>query len=142
MAIFIILYGNCYPPNGEFKLICIGKFARRTWVNFTQQYGKNRQRCQQNAFYYAIWQLLLYFYREFPSKILSAYGAMYIRQKSTVIIIKWKKNTNTTTKVFYRCIPGCKHITSLVRLQAWKNDQLSRFYRRPHKSEYSLRSWL
>ena len=71
MAIFTILYRNYYPPHGEFKLICIGKFARRTWVNFTQQYGKNRQRCQQNTYYYAVWQLLLYFYREFPSKILS-----------------------------------------------------------------------
>ena len=40
-------------------------------MNFTQQCGKNRQRCQQNTFYYAVWQLLLYFYREFPSKILS-----------------------------------------------------------------------
>ena len=42
-------------------------------MNFTQQYGKNRQRCQQNIFYYAVWQLLLYFYREFPSKILSVW---------------------------------------------------------------------
>ena len=50
--------------------MCIGKFDRRTSVNFTQQYGKNRQRYQQNAFYYAVWQLLLYFYRQFPSKIL------------------------------------------------------------------------
>ena len=49
-AIFTILYGNYYSPHGEFELICIGKFARRTWVNFTQQYGKNRQRCQQNKF--------------------------------------------------------------------------------------------
>ena len=70
-AIFTILYGNYYPPHGEFKLIWIGKFARRTWVNFTQQYGKNGQRHQQNIFYYAVWQLLLYFYREFPLKILS-----------------------------------------------------------------------
>ena len=45
LPIFTILHGNYYPPHGEFKLICIGKFARRTWVNFTQQYGKNRQRC-------------------------------------------------------------------------------------------------
>ena len=30
VAIFTILYGNYYPPHGEFKLICIGKFARRT----------------------------------------------------------------------------------------------------------------
>ena len=29
VAIFTILYGNYYPPHGEFKLICIGKFARR-----------------------------------------------------------------------------------------------------------------
>ena len=73
VAIFTILYGNYYPLHGEFKLICIGKFARRTWVNFSQQYEKNRQRCHQNAFYYAVWQLLLYFCREFPSKILSVY---------------------------------------------------------------------
>ena len=70
MAIFTILYGNYYPAHGEFKLICLGKFSRRTWVNFTQQYEKNRRRCQQNIFYYAVWQLLLYFYREFHSKIL------------------------------------------------------------------------
>ena len=34
---------------------------------------KNSQTCQQNTFYYAVWQLLLYFYREYPSKILSVY---------------------------------------------------------------------
>ena len=50
MAIFTIVYGNYYPPHGEFKLICIRKVAIRTWVSFTQQYGKNRQRCQQNTF--------------------------------------------------------------------------------------------
>ena len=53
VAIFTILYGNYYPPRGDFKLICIGKFARRTWVNFTKHYGKNSQMCQQNTFYYA-----------------------------------------------------------------------------------------
>ena len=50
MAILTILFGNYYPPHGEFELICIGKFAIWTWVNFTQQYEKNRQRCQQNTF--------------------------------------------------------------------------------------------
>ena len=30
VAIFTILYGNYYPPHGEFNLICIGKLARRT----------------------------------------------------------------------------------------------------------------
>ena len=30
VAIFTILYGNYYPPHGKVKLICIGKFARRT----------------------------------------------------------------------------------------------------------------
>ena len=69
--IFTILHGHYHPPHGDFKLICIEKFARRTWVNFTQQHKKNRQGFQQNTFYYAVWQLLLYFYREFPSKILS-----------------------------------------------------------------------
>ena len=72
---FTILYGNYYPPHGEFMLICIGKFARRTWVNFTQQYGKNRRRYQKNKFYYAVWQLLPYYYREFPSKILSVWAS-------------------------------------------------------------------
>ena len=84
VAIFTILYGTYYPPHGEFKLICIGKFARWTWVNFTAQYGKNHQRCQQNKFYYAVWQLLLYYYREFPSKILSVYNHIV---KSTIIIL-------------------------------------------------------
>ena len=27
---FTILHGNHYPSHGELKLICIGKFARRT----------------------------------------------------------------------------------------------------------------
>ena len=75
MAISTILFGKYYPLPGEFKLICIGKFARRTWLYFAQQYGKNRQRCQQNTFYYAVWQSLLYFYKEIPSKILSVYNA-------------------------------------------------------------------
>ena len=73
VAIFTILYVNYYPPHEEFKLICIGKVAKRTWVNFIQQYGKNCQRCVQNIFYYAVWQLLLYFYREFPWKILAVW---------------------------------------------------------------------
>ena len=60
MAIFNILYGNYYRPHREFNLICLGKFSTWTWVNFTQQYGKNRQTCQRNTFYYAVWQLLLY----------------------------------------------------------------------------------
>ena len=42
VVIFTILHGNYNPPYVKFKLICIGKFARRTRVNFTQQYGKNR----------------------------------------------------------------------------------------------------
>ena len=87
VAIFTILYGNYYPAHGEFKLICIGKFARRTWVNFTQQYGKNRQSCQQNIFHYAVWQLLLYFYREFPSKILSVYENVVMK----VFFCFWNK---------------------------------------------------
>ena len=40
-------------------------------MNLTQQYGNNRQSCQQNKFYYVVWELLLYYYREFPLKILS-----------------------------------------------------------------------
>ena len=30
VAIFTILSGNYYPLHGEFELICIGKFSRRT----------------------------------------------------------------------------------------------------------------
>ena len=72
VAIFTILCGNYYPLHGKCKLIFIGKFVMRSWVNFTQQYGKNRQRCQQNKSYYAVWQLLPYYYRKHSSKILSA----------------------------------------------------------------------
>ena len=53
-------------------------------MNFTQQYGKNRQRCQQNKFYYAVWQLVLYYYREFPSKILAVYDLKKIGYDSKV----------------------------------------------------------
>ena len=77
VEIFTILYGNYFSPHKKFKLISIGKFARRTRVNFTQQCGQNRQRWQQNTYYYAVWQLLLYFYREFPSKILSVYAIFH-----------------------------------------------------------------
>ena len=75
VAIFNILYGDYYPTHGEFKLICTGKFFRRTWVNFNQQYRQNRQKCQQNKFYYAVCQLLLYYKSEFPSKILSVWSS-------------------------------------------------------------------
>ena len=68
VAIFTILYGNYYPPHGEFKLICIRKFAKSTWMNFTQKYGKNRQRCQQNKFYYAVWQYCYIIIENFPQK--------------------------------------------------------------------------
>ena len=51
MAIFTILYDNYYPPHGYFKLICIGKLARRTWVNLTQRYGQNRQTRQQIVYF-------------------------------------------------------------------------------------------
>ena len=54
-------------------------------MNFTQQYGKNHQRCQQNKFYYAVWQLLLYFYREFSSKILSVHYFKLTRMKFTYL---------------------------------------------------------
>ena len=68
MAIFTILYGNYYPPHGEFKLICIGKFARRAWVNFTQRYGKNRQRCEQNNFTMLYGNYCYIFIENFPQK--------------------------------------------------------------------------
>ena len=68
MAIFTILYGNYYPPHGEFKLICMGKFSRRAWVNFTQQYGKNRQRCEQNNFTMLYGNYCYIFIENFPPK--------------------------------------------------------------------------
>ena len=52
-------------------------------MNSTQQYGKNRQWCQQNEFYYAVCQSLLYYYREFPSNILSVYnGGQRIKEET------------------------------------------------------------
>ena len=68
MAIFTIPYGNYYPPHGEFELICIGKFAIRTWVNFTQQFGKNRQRCQKNTFTMLYGNYCYIFIENFPQK--------------------------------------------------------------------------
>ena len=68
VAIFTVLYGNYCSPHGEFKLICIGKFARRAWVNFTQQYGKNRQRCEQNNFTMLYGNYCYIFIANFPQK--------------------------------------------------------------------------
>ena len=68
MAVFTILYGNYYPPHGEFELICIGKFTKRTCVNFTQQYGKNRQSCQQNKFTMLYGNYCYIFTENFPQK--------------------------------------------------------------------------
>ena len=68
MAVFNILYGNYYPPHGEFELICIGKFARRTWVDLIQQYGKNRRRCQQNKFNMLYGNYCFIFIENFPQK--------------------------------------------------------------------------
>ena len=68
MAVFTILHGHYYPPHEEFELICIGKFSRRTWVNFTQQYGKNRHRCQQNKFIMLYGNYCYIFKQNFPQK--------------------------------------------------------------------------
>ena len=65
-------------------------------MNFTQQYGKNRQRCQQNTFYYAVWQLLLYFDKEFPLKILSMY-----RNNEVLSCSEWKKDVIITDSKEY-----------------------------------------
>ena len=92
VAIYTILYGNYYPPHGEFKLIYIEKFSRRTWVNFTQQCGKNRQRCQQTKFYYAVWQLLLYYDRDFRSKILSVTDIRTINFRSYKYPVNYQVN--------------------------------------------------
>ena len=68
MAVFTILYGNYYTPYGEFEVICIGKFARRTRVNFTQQYGKTHQRCQENKFTMLYGNYCYTFIENFPQK--------------------------------------------------------------------------
>ena len=49
MAVFTILYGNYYPPHGEFELICIGEICQTDLSEF-HPWGKNRQRCQENIF--------------------------------------------------------------------------------------------
>ena len=131
VAIFTILYGNDYPTYGEFKLICIGKFARRTWVNFTQQYRKNRQRCQKKTFYYAVWQLLLYYYRKFPSKTLSVYFELFR--------YLWRKYFNWMNNFKMIYINSGRHIyffTTLIREQGVK------FLRRVKISYSKISEWL
>ena len=70
-------------------------------MNFTQQYGKNRQSCQQYKFYYAVWQLLPYYYREFPSKILSVYKKLRILIKDFVNFIIIKLTSNFHSCLFW-----------------------------------------
>ena len=123
VAIFTILYDYYYPPHGKFKLICIGKFARRAWVNFTQQYGKNRQRCQQNTFYYAAWQLLLYFNREFPSKILSVYTEgilLVVLTKRPQLYIFSKRYQKFCKTYQYLKLDGTKYGSKFVKLIKFK----------------------
>ena len=45
---------------------------------------KSRE-CQRNTYHYAVWQLLLYFYSEFPSKILSVYTLGIHEKKKNLI---------------------------------------------------------
>ena len=86
MAIFTILYGNYYPPHGELNLICIGKFARLTWGNFTQQYGKNRQRCQKINFTMLYGNCCYIFIENFPRKYapytVGCWKEMHLRKKA------------------------------------------------------------
>ena len=82
MAVFTILYGNYYPPHREFELIFLGKFSRRTWVNFTQQYGKNRhQRYQQNKF--------TMLYGNYCYILTVSSHTEYVKRK--IIVIAWVK---------------------------------------------------
>ena len=95
MAIFTILYGNYYPPHGKFKLMCIGKFARRTWVNFTQQYGKNRQRCQKNKFTMLYGNYCYIFINNFPQKfspcnVAMKYFGIIDKNVAAIFQLQWK----------------------------------------------------
>ena len=81
MAILTILYGIYYPSHREFKLICIGKFARRAQVNFTQQYGKNRQKCEQNNFTMLHGNYCYIFIENFPQKFSPCIRKKFILEK-------------------------------------------------------------
>ena len=68
MAIFTILYGNYYPPHGEFKLICIGKFARRTWVTSLSSMGKIAKGVEKINFTMLHGNYCYIFIEKFPQK--------------------------------------------------------------------------
>ena len=97
MAVFSILHGNYYPPHGEFELICIGKFASRTWVNFTQQYGKNRQKCQQHNFTMLHGNYCYIFIENFPKKFAPCSNWRSISQKCQLNVDS--KSTESRTKL-------------------------------------------
>ena len=50
MAIFTILYGNYYPPHGQFKLNVYREIRRTNLSEFHLKIWENHQRCQQNKF--------------------------------------------------------------------------------------------
>ena len=101
-------------------------------MNFTQQYGKNRQRCQQNKFYCAVWQLLLYFYREFPSKILSVCVNQKSLNETTSYEKKWRhieRELNIAVIIFsWSIYVESKSADEYISVIHWKfqliNDQL------------------
>ena len=107
MAIFTILYGNYYPPHGEFKLICIGKLARWTWVNFTQKYGKNRQRSQQNKFTIMYGNYWYIFIENFPQK----FSPCRMKLPRMVLRNLWEQDLQTLMIV---CVPAVSKQTLCV----------------------------
>ena len=57
-------------------------------MNFSQQYRKNRQRCRQNKFYYAVWQLLLYFIEKFAQEFSPCTeGSIQVYRKITDLFV-------------------------------------------------------
>ena len=68
VAIFTILYGNYYPPHGEFKLICIGKFGGGLeWISLDSM-GKIAKGVKQMHFTMLYGNYCYIFIENFPNK--------------------------------------------------------------------------
>ena len=91
-------------------------------MNLTQQYRKNRQRFQQNKFHYAVWQLLLYYYREFRSKIVSVYMTKNVLSMPIKFVVDSLICSRVMTAVIFENIVSRKfHLKLLLLIFVYEN---------------------
>ena len=106
VAIFTILYGNYCPPHEEFKLICIGKFARRTSLNSMGKIAKGVNKINFTMLY---GNYCYSFVENFPQKFSSC----------TLNCMKSDIQTQLKKILLYSSALQCKKVQSSIEKFYW-----------------------